>query len=168
MTMAADVETKPQFPIPIPDRDTQPFWDGCARRELWIQHCTECGKWLWQPRPVCSSCQTPDPKWAKVSGGGRVASWTVMRPPTLPAYAEMVPFVVLLVELDEGVRLLGYLVDDGGRLLKTDGIAEGLAMGSRVALRFYDQAGTLLPSWTPAEVTTPSFRPRPSARRERR
>jgi len=46
------------------------------------------------------------------------------------------------------VRLLGYLVDDQGRLLQTDGEAEGIAMGARVSLRFHDQAGTILPSWT--------------------
>jgi uncharacterized OB-fold protein len=71
-----------------------------------------------------------------------------MRPPTLPAYAEMVPFVVLLVELREGVRLLGYLVDGDGRLLKTDGVAEGVRMGAPMKLRFYPQAGFNLPSWT--------------------
>ena len=137
-----------QFPVPVPDRDTKPFWDACARGELLIQHCVACGKWLWQPRPVCSTCQTPDPVWTKVSGEGRVASWMVLRPPTLPAYAEMVPCVVMLVELDEGVRLLGYLVGDAGGVLKTDGQAEGLRMGARVRLRFHEQAGFMLPCWT--------------------
>jgi hypothetical protein len=144
----SELDPKTAFPVPVPDRDTQPFWDGCARGELFIQRCGVCGKWLWQPRPVCSSCQTPDPVWTKVSGDGRVASWTVMRPPTLPAYAEMVPFVVLLVELEQGVRLLGYLVDDAGKLLKTDGVAQGLAMGARVRLKFHVQAGFHLPCWT--------------------
>ena len=145
MTMAGE---QPQFPIPVPDRDTQPFWDGCARGELWIQCCTSCAKWLWQPRPVCSSCQRPDPEWTQVTGEGSVASWMVLRPPTLPAYAEMVPFVVLLVELDQGVRLLGYLVDDDGAVIKSDGTSEGLEMGSRVELRFHEQAGFKLPCWT--------------------
>ena len=44
----------------------------------------------------------------RVSGDGHVASWTVMRPPTLPAFDDFVPFVILLVELDEGVRMVGY------------------------------------------------------------
>ena len=136
------------FPVPVPDRDTQPFWDGCARGELLIQRCGQCGKWLWQPRPICSRCQTSDPVWTRVSGDGFVASWTVMRPPTLPAFADLVPFVILLVTLDEGVRLLGYLVDDQGRVRKTDGAAERVAIGARVALRFHDQAGTILPCWT--------------------
>ena len=86
--------------------------------------------------PVARSSQRPT--------AGRPRS----QPPTLPAYAEMVPFVVLLVELKEGVRLLGYLVDEAGRLLKTDGVAEGVRMGAPVRLRFYPQAGFSLPSWT--------------------
>ena len=136
------------FPVPVPDRDTAPFWEGCARGDLLVQQCTGCRAWLWQPRPVCSSCQRPDPVWTPVSGDGKVASWTVLRPPTLPAYADLVPFVVLLVELDEGVRMLGYLVDGAGGMLKTDGADEGIAMGARVGLRFHEQAGYRLPSWT--------------------
>ncbi len=135
------------FPVPVPDADTQPFWDGCRSRELRIQRCGACGSWLWQPRPICSSCRKPDPVWTRVSGDGTVASWTVMRPPTLPAYADKVPYVILLVQLDEGVRLIGYLVDGAGHLLRTDGVAEGIEIGTRVALRFHDQAGTILPSW---------------------
>lgn len=144
----ASLDPKTAFPVPVADADTQPFWDGVARGELLIQRCGACQRWLWQPRPICSGCQTPGPTWTRVGGDGKIASWVVMRPPTLPAYADKVPFVVLLVELDEGVRLLGYLVDDAGAMLKTDGAAEGVAIGRRVAVRYHDQSGTRLPSWT--------------------
>ena len=60
------------------------------------------------------------------------------------------PFVLLLVELEQGVRLIGYLVDAAGRVLTTDGTAENVRIGARVALRFHDQAGTPLPCWTMA------------------
>jgi uncharacterized OB-fold protein len=136
------------FPVPVPDRDTEPFWDGCRRGELLIPRCAACGTWLWQPRPLCSRCHAPDPLWTRVSGDGCVASWTVIHPPVLPAWAEAVPFVVLLVELAEGPRLLGNLVDDAGHLLRGDGTSAGLAMRSRVRLRFRGQAGWRLPSWT--------------------
>jgi len=139
------------FPVPVIDQDTKPFWDGCDRRELLIQRCGSCSAWLWQPRPICSTCQTPQPLWTKVSGDAVIASWTVMRPPTLPAFASMVPFVVLLVQLDEGVRMLGYLVDAKGKVCQTDGSAECVETGRRVRLRFHDQAGTILPCWTLAE-----------------
>lgn len=147
MTQGADDRSR-AFPVPVPDADTQPFWDGCRNSELRIQRCASCGTWLWQPRPVCSSCQTPGPVWTAVSGDGFVASWTVMRPPTLPAYADRVPYVLLLVELDLGVRMIGYLVDGEGGWLRSDGAAEGVEIGRRVALRFHDQAGTPLPCWT--------------------
>jgi uncharacterized OB-fold protein len=59
------------------------------------------------------------------------------------------PFVVLLVELDEGVRMIGQLVDDRGHLLRTDGSAEAFDLGSRVSLRWRDdEAGQTLPAWT--------------------
>jgi len=77
-----------------------------------------------------------------------VASWTVLHPPVLAAFADLVPFVVLLVELDEGVRMVGQLVGDDGGLLRTDGTTEGLAMDAPVALRWRDQAGVTLPAWT--------------------
>jgi len=141
-------DPRQQFPRPVPDADTQPFWQGVAREELLVQRCGACRAWIWQPRPVCPRCQMPDPPWLQVSGNACVASWIVLRPPVLPAYAEMVPFVVLLVELDQGVRMIGYLVDDSGCVLQTDGAAEGLSIGARVALRFHDQAGTKLPCWT--------------------
>ena len=145
MSEAFDPQTA--FPVPVPDADTEAFWEACREGRLVIQQCDACEAWLWQPRPVCSRCQGLELCWKEVTGAGRVASWMVMRPPTLPAYADKVPFVILLVELDEGVRLVGYLVDDEGRLVKTDGAAEGVTIGRSVALAFHDQAGTVLPSW---------------------
>lgn len=144
----SDADLMKQFPIPVADADTAPYWEGVARNELLVQRCGACNAWIWQPRPICPRCQMADPPWTLVSGDAAVASWIVLRPPVLPAYAEMVPFVVLLVELDQGVRMLGYLVDDAGNVLRTDGEAEALAIGARVALRFHEQAGTKLPCWT--------------------
>lgn len=136
------------FPVPRPDADTEAFWAGTARRELLVPRCGACGHWIWQPRPLCPRCHARGPVWTPVGGGGHVASWTVVRPPVLPAFADLVPFVVLLVALDEGVRMVGQLTDGQGRVLRTDGHAEGLAMGSRVALAWRDQAGVTLPAWT--------------------
>jgi len=141
-------DPKIQFPYPVPDQDTQAFWDGCARGELLVPRCRGCARWVWQPRPLCPSCQATQLDWTRVSGRAHVASWIVLRPPVLPAYAAMVPFVVLLAELDEGVRMIGYLVDDAGGVLCTDGSADGVVMGARLELRFHVQAGIPLPCWS--------------------
>jgi uncharacterized protein len=136
------------FPVPVADADTQPFWDAAAERRLVVQRCRHCSRWIWQPRPLCPNCHAEEPVWTEITGAGSVASWIVLRPPVLPAYAELVPLVVLLVELNEGVRMVGQLVDQSGRLIKTDGVAEGLAMGDRLALRWRNQDGVNLPVWT--------------------
>jgi len=136
------------YPQPVIDAITRPWWDAATREQLVIQRCPSCLAWLWQPSPVCSRCQTLDPEWVEVSGAGHIASWTVIRPPTLPVFAEQLPLVVLLVELDQGVRLLGNLVDRDGRLLKTDGAAERVHIGQPVAVRFMRQGTHTLPCWT--------------------
>jgi len=99
---------------------------------------------------MCPDCHTPDPAWTEVTGDGGVVSWTVLHPPVLPVWSEQLPFVVLLVELDEGVRMIGQLVDDDGKLLRTDGTAEGIDFGTRVELRWrQDESGQTLPAWSP-------------------
>jgi uncharacterized OB-fold protein len=144
----SEADLMKQFPVPVSDADTATYWEGVADGELRVQRCVACNRWVWQPRPICPGCRAVAPAWQQVSGEGSVASWIVLRPPVLPAYADMAPFVVLLVELDEGVRMVGYLVDDAGMVLRTDGAREEVAIGSRVALRFHDQAGTKLACWT--------------------
>ena len=127
-------------PKSVADADTQPFWDAAGGHRLVIQRCASCSKWIWQPKPLCPFCGDADPQWTEVSGAGSVKSWTVIHPPVLPAWADDVPFTVLLVELDEGVRMVGRLVDAG---------AGDLRMGRRVALRWREDAGITLPAWTP-------------------
>jgi uncharacterized protein len=147
------------FPLPVADADTQPFWDATVQRRLVVQHCAACGKWIWQPKPVCPRCHGLDVPWEEVQGDGTVASWTVIRPPVLPAFQPSVPFVILLVALDDapGVRMVGQLVDEQGALLVTDGVAEGLAMGASLGLRWREQGEVILPAW---QLVPPADAPR--------
>jgi uncharacterized OB-fold protein len=135
------------LPLPVPDADTKPFWDGTARDELLVQRCMSCSTWTWQPRPVCSVCGSLELAWTPVAGSGRVITWTVPRPPVLPALAELVPFVIAVVELDEGVRMIGMLVGDDGLPLRTEGTGIGLTYGRRVRVAFRDQDGFRQPGW---------------------
>ena len=128
-------------PEPVADADTRPFWEAVAEQRLVVQRCRTCARWVWQPRPLCPSCHTESLEWTEVAGGGRIVSWTVIHPPVLRAWARETPFAVLLVELDEGVRMIGRLID---------GDHERLAIGETVALRWRRDGPTLLPAWTPA------------------
>lgn len=127
-------------PEPIADADTQEFWTAAAERRLVVQRCSACQRWIWQPRPLCPSCHTPDPQWTEVAGDGQLVSWTVIYPPVLRAWQNEVPFTVVLVELTQGVRMVGRLVD---------GDDEDLRIGQAMTLRWRTTAGRTLPAWTP-------------------
>jgi len=96
--------------FPVPDAVSQPFWDGVAAGVLRLQRCRACGCHVFYPRAVCPHCTVGELGWVTAVGTGRVHSFTVVhRAPE--AYREDVPYVVALVDLDEGVRMLTRLVD---------------------------------------------------------
>jgi len=98
-------------PLPVADPDSAPFWQGCRERRLMIQHCAACGRNQFPASSICFHCDSPDISWIEASGRGRVFSWIVVRHPVpKPVYAADVPYVVALVELDEGVRMPSNIV----------------------------------------------------------
>lgn len=137
------------LPVPVPDPYTQPYWDGTANGQLLVQRCTGCARWIWQPLPMCPRCHDV-PTWQQVDGAGTVASWVVPHPPVLPALVDVAPYVVLLVELTEGIRMTGNLVDPSGKLVRAmPGQAPaGLQLEAPVSLRWRQQRGWTLPCWT--------------------
>jgi uncharacterized OB-fold protein len=89
-------------------RSSTPFWDGVKRHELELQRCSDCHRWLVPPRPMCPSCQSADSEWVAVSGRGTVYSWVTYAESPHPGFGS--PHTVVLVELDEGPRLVSNLV----------------------------------------------------------
>jgi uncharacterized OB-fold protein len=96
--------------FPVADAVTQPFWDGIAEGVLRLQRCGACGRYVFYPRAVCPHCTVGELSWVDAAGGGRVHSFTVVHRAAVEYRAD-VPYVVALVELDEGVRLMTRLVD---------------------------------------------------------
>ena len=97
------------LPVPRPTALSQPFWDGCARGELLVQRCTLCGHLHSTPQEFCRACNAEQLEWKPVSGRGRVYSYTTVWRPQTAAFE--VPYVVAIVDLDEGPQLLTNLVD---------------------------------------------------------
>jgi uncharacterized protein len=111
------------FPLPdLSDERTAEYFAGAARGELLIPRCDECGRLVWYPEPKCPDCGGESFTWTRVSGRGRVFSWTVVRRAFLPAFEEMVPFVTALVALEEdpAVRVVTYIVDVEPEALTAD------------------------------------------------
>ena len=88
---------------------SEPYWEGCRRGELRLQRCKDCSKLQFYPRLFCISCQGAELAWEAVSGRGTLASYTVVRRGVSKAYPA--PYVVVLVDLEEGPRLMSQLVD---------------------------------------------------------
>jgi uncharacterized OB-fold protein len=97
-------------PFPVPDAVTRPFWDGVAEGVLRLQRCADCDRHVFYPRAVCPRCMSSDLEWVEANGAGLVHSFTVVH--RAPAdFREEVPYVVALIDLDEGVRMMTRLVD---------------------------------------------------------
>ena len=94
-----------QIPLPVSDGDSQAFWEGTARHELLIQRCDACQRYIFYPRSHCPHCFAGSLSWAPASGAGTIYSYTVVHQ-AYGAFAGDVPFVVALVELQEGVRMM--------------------------------------------------------------
>lgn len=129
-------------PMPIPDAESKPFWEACRARELRIERCAECGTPRFPPASLCPRCRSARHEWIKASGRGSVFSWIVVRHPVpRDLYASEVPYVVALVELEEGVRMPTNIVG-----CEPEAIRAGMA----VEVVFEDIGG---------DVTLPKFRP---------
>jgi len=76
---------------------------------LHLQRCA-CGVWRHPPRILCAACGSEHWTWESVSGRGRVFTWTVTHRATDPAFADELPYAVVVVELEEGPRVVGNLV----------------------------------------------------------
>ncbi|WP_370413874.1 bifunctional MaoC family dehydratase N-terminal/OB-fold nucleic acid binding domain-containing protein [Streptomyces fradiae] len=101
-------ETKPQRPRPVVNRDNAGFWDGVAGHRLLVQRCADCATLRFPWLPGCNACGSCAWDTVEASGAGTVYSYVVMHHPPFPAFDP--PYAVALVELAEGVRMIGNVV----------------------------------------------------------
>ena len=91
--------------VPSPTPDTQPYWTGLNEGRLCLQACADCGKVRHYPRPVCDACYSMNVKWIEASGRGAVHSWTITHYAFHPSFKGDLPYILVTVDLDEGVRM---------------------------------------------------------------
>jgi uncharacterized OB-fold protein len=94
-----------QCPRPEPTLESQPYWDSLRAHALRIQHCAACGQARHYPRPLCDRCYSDEAEWLPASGRGTVHSWTIAHHAFHPAFKSAVPYALVTVDLDEGVRM---------------------------------------------------------------
>ena len=130
----------PEKPLPVIDHDSAPYWEAAQEGRLDIPLCGDCGKHHFYPRAICPHCHSDNLKFDTVSGRGEVHTFTIARRPAGPAFAEDVPYVVALIELEEGPRMMSRIQTDD---------PESVQIGASVEVTFVKATD---------EITFPYFR----------
>lgn len=115
-------------PVPFVSPETEPYWSGAKAGKLVLPHCKACEHTIWYPKKFCGECGSLDVEWREASGLGTLYSFTQVHRGEGP-YRETASFVLALVDLDEGARVLTNVVDADPACL---------AIGQRVRAVFHD------------------------------
>lgn len=139
-------------PLPTPDADSAALWAGLGRGELLLQHCLDCGDVQYYQQAMCRRCLSEHIEHRAASGRGTVHAFSVVHRAPGPAFRADTPYAVLLVELEEGPRMISSLVGADPASVQI-GMAVELVcerVSDTVVLpRFRPAAPTSAPSRTP-------------------
>jgi uncharacterized OB-fold protein len=134
-------------PLPVVDADSAPYWDALREHRLVLKRCNECNRFHFFPRAICPHCYSDSLEWAQVSGFGELYTYTVARRPAGPAFKPDAPYIVALVTLDEGPRMMTNLIN----IAPAD-----VRIGARVAVSYDDVTDKItLPKFTLLEAEIP-------------
>ena len=131
----------PRKNLPQITPETAEYWAGCRRHELLIQRCADCGAAQFYPRMFCTNCSGSKVQWVRTSGRARLVTFSVVHRAVSQAYAGEVPYVIALVELEEGPTMMTNVIGCS---------PESLKIGMSLEVVFDD--------W-PEGVTVSKFRP---------
>jgi len=132
-----------EYKKPLPEIQpwSKKFWEGAKQHKLLIQECRDCGAKIFYPRKVCSECWSPNLFWSEASGKGKIFSYSVTMAGVEDKFVEDLPFVLALVDLEEGVRMMTNIVN-----CKPDEVS----IGMDVEVVFEDVTEDItLPKWRP-------------------
>jgi uncharacterized OB-fold protein len=127
--------------LPRPTPESAPFWQGCQDHKLMLQYCAACDAHQFYPRVICATCMSEQIEWREASGRGVVESYTIVTRAVSDAYAADVPYVIALITLQEGPRMMSNVIGCD---------VESVKCGLDVEVVFE--------TWS-AEITIPKFRP---------
>lgn len=127
--------------LPRPTPESAPFWQGCRDHKLLLQYCVACGKHQFYPRVICANCMSEQLEWREASGRGTVETYTIVTRAVSDAYAADVPYVIALITLEEGPRLMSNVIG-----CDVESVKCGLAVE------------VVFERWSD-EITMPKFRP---------
>jgi uncharacterized OB-fold protein len=138
---ATDERPPKPRPAPIADHDSAPYWSALHEGRLLVQRCQDCDEYQLYPRDRCLACRGPV-SWQEASGRGTIYSFTVIRQNYARPFRDWIPYVVALVDLEEGPRIMSNVVD-----CDPDAVQVGMPVEAKFEI-VSDDAGIAL--FTPA------------------
>lgn len=97
-------------PVPTLTDDNREFWLNCSRNKLILQRCSECATTQYYPRAICTNCGSKNLEWVESAGKGIVYSYTVIHRAPSPAFDKYVPYVLAIIQLNEGPKMMSNIV----------------------------------------------------------
>ena len=99
-------------PLPLATTDTATYWQACNREELLYQKCDDCNHVQFYPRGSCLSCYGSHLTWMPSAERGTIHSFTIVHRPANRSFDSDVPYVIALVDMDEGYRMMMNVFGD--------------------------------------------------------
>lgn len=131
------------LPTPMMNQDSEAYWRGVAEGRLLLRTCTTCGKAMFYPRIICPSCGSDRLDWREAAGTGTLYAFSIVHRAPDQAFRARVPYVIALVDLDEGPRMMTNILECP---------AEAVRIGMRVAVCFEPRGDNgAVPQFRPAE-----------------
>ena len=128
------------LPAPLPSPDGTHYWAAAAEDRFELQYCEACGSYQFPPGHLCRNCGADGLTWRAASGRGHIHTFSIVHRAPLPAFRAHVPYVVALIDLAEGPRMMSQILDAD---------PEALAVGLSVSVDFA--------AWS-EDITLPVFR----------
>jgi uncharacterized OB-fold protein len=136
-------QQSPPIPPPVPQPESDFYWEKCKAHELWLRHCRACDKAYFYPRDICPECFSRDTDWIQSSGRGILHTFCIVHRGPTPPFRDKVPYVVAIVELESGARMPTNLV-------QVEADPEHVKIGMAVEVVFED---------LDEKISLPMFRP---------
>lgn len=136
--------SKLETPGPTKTKTTTPFWGAAENGKLLIQCCKKCNANIFYPRAICPECWSDELEWKEISGRGVLKSFSIIYKPGHPAWAPATPYIVGLVEFDEGPTMLSYIISDPDSV-------DTYKVGQTLSLQETNISGRILPAFKRVE-----------------
>ncbi len=101
----------PRITPPVPQPESDFYWEKCKEGELWLRHCRACDRTYFYPRDICPLCFSRDTDWVQTDGRATLHTFAIVHRAPIPAFRDKVPYITAVVEFPGGARMATNLVE---------------------------------------------------------